>query len=409
MKDTKDIINVFSEIGELKKVLIHTPGNELKYVSPYRLDELLFSNVLEWREAKKEHNEFIQKLKSEGVEPVELTDLVAESFEESSIKVKNDFIRQYLDEATPILDGLTKQKLLPFFLDIKHSTRKTIELMMSGITQKDISISHIERELIIDPMPNLYFSRDNFISIGNSVIISNMKYKTRKRETIFTDFIFKNHPLYKKVNMAFERKDLNNQISIIEGGDVLVYSKEILIIGISERTTMSAILELAENFKKTKRSFKKIYGVEVPKMKNLMHLDTWLTMIDYDKFIYSPNVLTDLKFWEINLDYEKISSKELHASLSEFLKLIIGKDPILIPIGGKGASQITIDIETNFVAANYLVIRPGVVIGYSRNYETQKALEGHGVKVIAFEGNQLSLGMGSSRCMSMPLIRSNLK
>lgn len=401
-------INVFSEIGELKKVVVHTPGDELKYVSPNRLEELLFSNVIEFKEAKREHLDFVSKLRDEGVEVIELIDLVEQTIQKNNNEIKEKFIKDFLEESSPKLQKFEKDILFEYFNSFDN-IKKMVALMMSGITQKDLKIDN-DRYLIIDPLPNLYFARDNFISVGNSIIISNMKYKTRKRETIFTNFIFKNHPEYKNANIIFERKNLNDEESIIEGGDVFIYSKEALVVGVSERTNMKAIFELGKNLKKNKNNeFKVIYAINVPKMKSLMHLDTWLTMIDFNKFIYSPNILSDIKCWKIDLSNEILKEEEINGSIKDIVKEIIKQEPILIPVGGENASQIRIDVETNFDATNYLVIRPGVVIGYDRNFRTQEALEKAGIKVISFEGNQLSLGMGSSRCMSMPLYRENLK
>ena len=144
-------------------------------------------------------------------------------------------------------------------------------------------------------------------------------------------------------------------------------------------------------------------------MPNLMHLDTWLTMLDHNKFLYSPNMLSVLKFWELDLTKSDLKMIEKNSSLKDMLKSIIGEEPILIPIAGKEANEIDINIETHFDGTNYLVITPGVVVGYDRNAKTSQALKDAGIKVLAFEGNQLSLGMGSARCMSMPLYRENLK
>ena len=130
-------------------------------------------------------------------------------------------------------------------------------------------------------------------------------------------------------------------------------------------------------------------------------------MLDHDKFLYSPNMLDVLKFWEIDLNAEEIELVEQNESLEKMLERLIGKKPVLIPIAGKGATQIEINVETHFDGTNYLAIAPGVVVGYDRNYLTEQALKEAGIKVLSFKGNQLSLGMGSARCMSMPLIRED--
>lgn len=142
-----------------------------------------------------------------------------------------------------------------------------------------------------------------------------------------------------------------------------------------------------------------------------MHLDTWLTMLDKDLFLYSGNIKSALKVWEIDLT-EPITPKSPKlstAKLETVLEKIVGRKVRMIPIGGKDANQMDIDIETHFDGTNYLVISPGVVVGYDRNRKTEEALKKAGIKVLSFNGNQLSLGMGSSRCMSMPLLREDIK
>ena len=131
-------------------------------------------------------------------------------------------------------------------------------------------------------------------------------------------------------------------------------------------------------------------------------------MVDYDKFLYSPNVTANLKFWKIDLTAPKLAMVEYDSNLESLLESIIGKLPIMIPVAG-AHSQLAIDVETHFDATNFLVIKPGLVVGYSRNYYTIEALRKAGVEVLTFNGDQLSLGMGSSRCMSMPLVRDDIK
>lgn len=397
-------INVYSEIGELKEVLVHTPGDEIRHIAPDRLEELLFSAILEPNDAIKEHKRFIRILKNEGIKVIQLDQLVSETYDLVDEEKKDAFIEQFLDEAKPVLEDNLRSQVKKYLLSIKP-VKKMIRKMMAGITKQEMKIE-LDRDLVVDPMPNLYFTRDPFASAGNGITLNNMKYETRKRETIFAQFIFKNHPKYKHTPFWFDRNDNGN----VEGGDVFIYTDDTLVIGVSERTNKEAINVIARKIKEDSQAkFTKIFAINVPPMPNLMHLDTWLTMVDHNKFIYSPNMLSVLKIWEIDLTKDEIEWKEKNQSLSEALESIIGEKPILIPIAGHNASQLDIDIETHFDGTNYLTIRPGVVVGYSRNRLTEKALEEAGVKVLSFDGNQLSLGMGSARCMSMPLVRKDLK
>ncbi|QJR43933.1 arginine deiminase [Mycoplasma miroungirhinis] len=396
-------IHVYSEIGELESVLVHEPGREIDYITPSRLDELLFSAILESNDARKEHKNFVKSLLDRGINVVELTDLISETFDLVSKETQDQLIEEFLEEAVPVLTEENKSHVRKFLKE--KSTREKVEFMMSGITKYDLGIKE-GPELIIDPMPNLYFTRDPFASVGNGVTIHYMRYVVRQRETLFSRFVFKNHP--KLVNTPWYY-DPSQKLSI-EGGDVFIYTNETLVIGVSERTDLETVTLLAKNISKNKEvEFKRIVAVNVPKWTNLMHLDTWLTMLDKNKFLYSPILLEVLKFWDYDLTQENPQPKENGLPLEELLESIIHEKPILIPIAGEGASRMDVERETHFDGTNYLAVAPGVVVGYSRNFKTNAALEKAGITVIPFHGNQLSLGMGNARCMSMPLSRKDVK
>lgn len=417
-------IQVYSEIGKLKKVLVHRPGDELRYVTPQRIDELLMSAIIEVEQAQKEHDQFTKILKDHGVEVVELAQLAAEMYNHLDQKRQMEFINQFIEEASwgkdeetdPLqtssgLKAAVRKYLLSF------EPRAMMDKMMAGILfselgKKSVKYKVGKKELIVDlavdPMPNIYFTRDPFASVGNGITLHNMKYPTRKRETIFALWIFNTHPEYVDVPQYISKRD---GIETIEGGDVFIYADDVLAIGVSERTNMRAIKRIANNIKKNSDChFKKIIAINVPPMGNLMHLDTWLTMVDKTTFLYSGNIKSVLKIWEIDLTKKDIKPIESSSKLDAVLARALGVSKVtMVPIGGNDATQMDIDIETHFDGTNYLVIEPGVVVGYHRNRKTQEALEAAGVKVYAFNGNQLSLGMGSSRCMSMPLWRDPVK
>lgn len=394
-------INVYSEIGTLKKVLVHTPGQEIDYLTPQRLDELLFSAILDPIRAREEHQKFIEILKSEGVEVVQLSELTAEAYNAASAEAKEAFINKWLDESIPALSDANRKVVYNYLKGMEKDTVKMIRKMMGGILAREVNVES-SVELIVDPMPNLYYTRDPFASVGNGITLHHMFRPTRRRETVFADLIFAQHPDYKTTPKYYDRS-MNYSI---EGGDVFIYNEKTLVVGVSERTEKDAIQTLAEGIKNNSEvKFETIYAINVPKMSNLMHLDTWLTMLDHDKFLYSPNMMSVLKIWKIDLKASKIEWHEINEPLADFLSSVIGKQATLIPVAGEGATQIDIDVETNFDATNYLVIRPGVVVGYDRNRKTNEALTKAGIKVHSWNGDQLSLGMGSARCMSMPLYR----
>ncbi|MEX1817981.1 arginine deiminase [Metamycoplasma hominis] len=398
-------IHVYSEIGELETVLVHEPGREIDYITPARLDELLFSAILESHDARKEHQSFVKIMKDRGINVVELTDLVAETYDLASKAAKEEFIETFLEETVPVLTEANKKAVRAFLLS--KPTHEMVEFMMSGITKYELGVES-ENELIVDPMPNLYFTRDPFASVGNGVTIHFMRYIVRRRETLFARFVFRNHPKLVKTPWYY---DPAMKMSI-EGGDVFIYNNDTLVVGVSERTDLDTITLLAKNIKANKDvEFKRIVAINVPKWTNLMHLDTWLTMLDKNKFLYSPIANDVFKFW----DYDLVNGgaepqPQLNGlPLDKLLASIINKEPVLIPIGGAGATEMEIARETNFDGTNYLAIKPGLVIGYDRNEKTNAALKAAGITVLPFHGNQLSLGMGNARCMSMPLSRKDVK
>lgn len=262
-------INVFSEIGTLKKVLVHRPGREIEFLTPNRLDELLFAAILEPKSAQLEHDNFVNVLKNEGIEVVELADLVAQTYSRATSEVKSAFIENFLNEARPELNEANYRSVKNFLLKQK-SVRTMVDYMMSGILSSDFDGS-ASPKLIVDPMPNLYFTRDPFASVGNGVTIHYMKHPVRRREVLFSKFIFDNNEEYKDVQKLSEPKRGYN----IEGGDVFIYNNHTLVLGVSDRTVLKTIESIAKKLiSDSNNKFSKIYAVNVPKLPNLMHLDT---------------------------------------------------------------------------------------------------------------------------------------
>ena len=223
-------INIYSEIGKLKKVLLHRPGRELENLMPEYLERLLFDDIPYLKIAQEEHDAFADILRSKGVEVVYLTDLVAESI--SSEDIKDEFIREYLQEA-----GIRGSKRLAIITDYfkQMSTKNMVVQMIEGIRKTDIQDYHKKNLMdyleddypfLIDPMPNLYFTRDPFACVGNGVSIHNMLTVTRSRETLFAKYIFRYNPAYKGTPLWYDRTEEYS----IEGGDILVLSDEVVAV-----------------------------------------------------------------------------------------------------------------------------------------------------------------------------------
>mgnify|MGYP001852705652 FL=1 len=412
-------INVTSEIAPLKKVLLHRPGNELLNLTPNNLTRLLFDDIPFLPDAQREHDEFSHILRENGIEVVYLEDLMAEVLELGS-EVEDKFIRQFIYEAgirTPKYKNLVYE-YLKSFTDKKELVLKTME----GIKIEEINRAkrEVEKSLVdlvseesdflADPMPNLYFTRDPFACAGSGVILNKMYSVTRSRETIYGEYIFSYHPDFKdKIEKYYDRYSSFH----IEGGDVLNLNNKILAVGISQRTEAAAIDELAKNiFKNPNCEIETILAFNIPESRAFMHLDTVFTQIDYDKFTYHPGIMDTLQVFEITEgdipdSDEDLNVREIKGSLEEILEHYLDRKITLIPCAG--GEKTSAEREQWNDGTNTLCIAPGVVVVYNRNNITNNILREHGIKVIEMSSAELSRGRGGPRCMSMPLIREDLK
>ena len=413
-----NVINVKSEIGTLKKVLLHRPGNELLNLTPDTLSRLLFDDIPFLPEAQKEHDEFAHILKENGIEVVYLEDLMAEVLELGD-DIENKFIRQFIFEAgirTPKYKELVFD-YLKSFVNKKELVLKTMEgIKIEEIPRKKrevekslVDLVSDESEFLADPMPNLYFTRDPFASAGNGVILNKMYSVTRNRETIYAEYIFNYHPEYKgKINKYYDRYLPYH----IEGGDVLNLSNHVLAVGISQRTESGAIDELAKNmFRNPDCEIDTILAFNIPESRAFMHLDTVFTQIDYDKFTFHPGIMDTFEVFEITEgdipdSDEDLNVKKVEGSLEEILERYLGRKVTLIPCAG--GERISSEREQWNDGTNTLCIAPGVVVVYDRNNITNNILREHGIKVLEMSSAELSRGRGGPRCMSMPLVREDL-
>lgn len=411
-------INVTSEIGKLKKVLLHRPGNELLNLTPDTLNRLLFDDIPYLPEAQKEHDAFASVLMANGVEVVYLEDLVAEVIA-SSEDIKLKFIRQFMNEAG--IHTIKYKTLVENYLLSFENPKELVLKTMEGIQVADIPKEEREIEktlvdlintpdiFIADPMPNLYFTRDNFASVGSGVNLNRMYAVTRNRETIYAEYIFKYHKDYNKTTLYYNRKyDWHT-----EGGDLLNINDHIIAIGISQRTEPEAIDQLAKNyFKDESCKIDTILAFNIPSSRAFMHLDTVFTQIDKYTFTYHPGIIGQLQVFEITEGfdpntYEDLNVKEINAPLSEILEKYLNHPVKLIPCAG--GDKVASEREQWNDASNTLCIAPGTVVVYDRNNVTNDVLKKEGINVIEIHGAELGRGRGGPRCMSMPLVREDIE
>ena len=402
------IINVTSEIKPLKKVLLHRPGEELLNLTPDTLEELLFDDIPFLKVAQEEHDAFADILRREGVEVVYLEDLMAETLKANK-GLRKQFLEQFIKEAGVEIEKY--QKLLFDFYNAIEDDKELVLKTMAGVNINELKITkdnslvdymnNEDSKMIVNPMPNLYFTRDPFASVGNGVVLNKMYSVTRNRETIYADYIFRYHPEYAGNVEFLYNRDLPFHI---EGGDVLNINDKVLAIGISQRTEAAAIDLLAKNvFLNSNSKIEKILAFDIPESRAFMHLDTVFTQIDVDKFTIHPAIIGTLRVFKLTKFNGDIKVEEIRDTLENILSSALGHPVDLISCGAGDA--IVAAREQWNDGSNTLCIRPGTIIVYERNDITNAYLRKKGLNVIEMPSAELSRGRGGPRCMSMPLVR----
>lgn len=406
-------LNVTSEIGRLRMVLLHRPGQEIENLTPKLLERLLFDDIPYLKVAREEHDFFASVLRDNGVEVLYLEKLATEAIADK--KVKAEFLSQFIDEASVQSESL-KAVLTEYFYGF--SDQDMIDKMMAGVRQEELikfnrcSLNDQVNNLypfVCDPMPNLYFTRDPFATIGNGITLNHMRTRTRNRETIFAKYIFENHPRFKSAGIPlwFNREEKTS----LEGGDELILNDKVLAIGISQRTDSTSVEKLCRKLFEMNSGFETVLAFHIPSSRAFMHLDTVFTMVDYDKFTIHSEIEGPLTVYEMTKYNDgnngiKINIEKQDMKLEDILEKHLNKKIQLIRCGNgdkiHGAREQWND------GANTLAIAPGEVVVYSRNHITNKILESYDIKLHVIPSSELSRGRGGPRCMSMPLYRDNL-
>lgn len=400
-------IAVFNEIGALNQVLVHRPGPELEQLTPPHLSRMLFDDIPYLLGAQREHDLFTKALEDEGAQVCYLKDMVAKSLEAPG--VRDQFVEEFITLGGRAANS-ERQALRDLFSDIKDNAA-LVEKTMAGVTYEDAGLypryplTRLVRQnanYLLDPIPNLYFTRDPFSTIGHGVATSSMYAQARMRETIYGNYIFKYHPDYAGQIKSWYQADLPFSL---EGGDILNLGRGVLGVGLSQRTAPEAIEQLCRNISCDEESgVCSILVFDIPNVRAFMHLDTVFTQVDVDTFTIHPGILPVLRCYRVYMDGKTLKVVELKGKLEDILAEELGTDKVtLIHCGG--ADSIAAEREQWNDGSNTLCVRPGTVIVYDRNTITNRILQDHGIKTIEIPGSELGRGRGGPRCMSMPLQR----
>lgn len=402
-------IDVRSEIRPLKKVLLHRPGSELEQLVPNSMEQLLFDDIPYLRGAQAEHDAFARTLREQGVEVVYLSDLTARTLEGSDT-LRRRFVEDFIHRSGCVADSY-REELTEVLLSLP-TARELVCKTMTGIRFDELprrgrgSLSSLRSDrthFVLDPIPNLYFTRDPFASIGRGVSLHHMYSVTRSRETIYSDYFLHYHPEFAGQVPFYYTPD---EPFSLEGGDILNLSAEAIAVGISQRTMPEAVERLAQNiFRDEAAQIRRVLAFDIPSTRAFMHLDTVLTQIDRDKFLVHPNILERLQIFELTPGKRgAVKVRRLDESAEAILAEAVGVDRVqLLQCGG--GDQIAAQREQWNDGSNALCLRPGTVIAYDRNYVTNDMMEEAGIRVLRIPSGELSRGRGGPRCMSMPLVR----
>ena len=402
-------VHNYSEIGKLNKVLLHRIGGEVDGLVPDNFARLLFDDIPYLKVAQQEHDRFADILRKNGVEVVYYVDEVAKAIEKPDIKDR--FIREMLDEVNFSSRGV-KEAIYAYL--IAMTPHDLVNKVIAGIRKTDIP-DYKPRTLAekineaypfyLDPMPNMYFTRDQAACVGNGVTIHHMSTATRRRESMLFRYIYEFNSDFAPAGTE-KWYDYNDPFSL-EGGDILVLSKDIVAVGLSQRTTAAGIERLTKNLL-AESDFRKVLVFNIPKRRAFMHLDTVLTMVDHDKFTIHPEIEGPLQIYELSLKAnEEIKLKSITEDLDDILAKELGLPGVrLIRCGGDDVMAAQREQWND--GSNTLGIAPGKVITYERNYVTNDLLDKNGIEVLTMPSSELSRGRGGPRCMSCPVNRDDL-
>lgn len=401
--------SISSEVGKLKRVILHRPGKELERLTIDNKDELLFDDILWVEEAQKEHDAFADLLRDNGVEVVYFRNCLSHILRDEARR------ESLLDDALslealdiPLLSAL-KSVLL------QENPSDLAEILIAGMTKKEaleimspcsslMLRTMSDMDFLIRPLPNLYFQRDPFSFVKNGVIISVMNFGARRKEPLYGKYIFKNHPYFKDIEILFGEHPRDTLPYHIEGGDILVLSESVVAIGISQRTAAGAVQIVGKNLAE-KAGIRTVLAVDIPKTRSAMHLDTVFTMVDHDAFTIYPEVKDFIRIWEINYNPDgSIAAIDEHSNIGDCLKKTLGLDSVRFIETGGGDPVAAARDQWND-GTNTLAIAPGVVVTYRRNVTSNRVLQENGIKVFEIKGAELGRGRGGPRCMSMPMMR----
>jgi arginine deiminase len=400
-----------TEVGRLRTVMLHRPGPELKRLTPRNNDKLLYDGIPWVSRAQDEHDAFAQALRNRDVEVLYLTELLTETLQDEEARDHaisgamtslhlGDTLRSYLTEA--LQDQSPEELALFLTAGVRNDEVRGGHGLVTSLLGHD--------DFLIDPLPNLLFTRDSSVWVRDRVVVTSLAMPARERETQLTELIYTDHPRFAGTPTmhGWQREH-------VEGGDVLLLAPGVVAVGVGERTTPAGAERLARQLFGAGLA-STVLAVPIAQERATMHLDTVCTMVDRDKIVMYPNVADSLTAYAVT-----VADRTGDGDSTEGTDLVLrvaDAEPFLVAAAkamsidtlhqiDTGLDPVTAEREQWDDGNNTLAISPGVAVAYERNVETNSRLEQAGIEVVAISGSELGSGRGGPRCMSCPVSRES--
>ena len=405
---TTTALGATSEVGTLRTVVLHRPGAELRRLTPRNNDQLLFDGVPWVARAQEEHDAFAQALRDRGVEVLHLDRLLSDVM---SVPVARDaLVEAAVDD--PRLGATLRHATTAHLAGL--APEDLAAALIAGLAHDELrggrglAYQIMERgDFVVPPLPNLLFTRDSSVWVGDQVAVTSLAMPARHRESTITAAVYRHHPRFAGVDQLY-----GAELEHLEGGDVLLLAAGVVAVGVGERTTPGGAERLA------RRVFARglahtVLVVPIAQERATMHLDTICTMVDVDAVVMYPAVADHLQAWTVTSAArppDDADTVELTVSgprpFVEAAAAAMGIERLRVI--DTGLDPVTAEREQWDDGNNTLALAPRLAVAYERNTVTNAALEAAGIEVVRIAGSELGSGRGGPRCMSCPVHRDPL-